>query len=220
MVNETLNDAREAERSLALSYAPDQVRPALLALFALDRRLGDLLAGTREPLIAQMRLTWWYEALGRLDSAPPPAEPILTALAADVLPRGVTGAALAALIDGWEALLDPPIDAAAMEVHAQARGGRLFALAAQASGGVLPERAAGEGWALADVSQRMTDPTLRKAAAALAETRLKGAMAVRWPRALRSLGALTLLARADVAGIAPGSPRRMARLLRHRLTGR
>jgi phytoene synthase len=53
------------ERALALSYAPASTRPGLEALFALDTALGTILKTTREPIVGQMRLTWWYEALGR-----------------------------------------------------------------------------------------------------------------------------------------------------------
>ena len=62
------------ERVLALSYAGEG-RGALAALLALDDSLATLLRTTREPALGQMRLAWWREALERLDTAPPPAEP-------------------------------------------------------------------------------------------------------------------------------------------------
>ncbi|WP_306286394.1 hypothetical protein [Sphingomonas sp. Ant20] len=76
-----------------------------------------------------MRLTWWYEALGRLDTAPPPAEPVLQALARHVVPQ-VGSATLATIAEGWEALLETPLDDAAVERFARLRGGQLFAAAA------------------------------------------------------------------------------------------
>ena len=58
MVNETdraLQDdagsASDAERSLALSYAPAAARAGLEALFALDATLGAILKTTREPVV-------------------------------------------------------------------------------------------------------------------------------------------------------------------------
>eukprot|EP01037_Dinobryon_pediforme_P020365 gene20365-20969_t len=120
-----------SERALALSYALQPHQAALAALFALDDTLGQILRTTREPIVGQMRLTWWHTALTALDTAPPPAQPVLTALAARVLPLGISGADLAAMIDGWEALLDAEdLDATTIEQHAVARGGGLFAAAA------------------------------------------------------------------------------------------
>lgn len=221
MVNGAVTLAREAERRLAIGYAPGAARPVLAALLALDARLGAVVAATREPMVGQMRLTWWHDALSRLDAAPPPAEPVLAALAAAVLPAGIGGAELATTIGGWEALLEAEIDEAAMLDHARARGGVLFALAGRAIAPVEPVPVeAGEGWALADLSLRLADPVARAGAAALAGPRLDAALRRRWPPATRALGALLLLARADLAGTPPGAPRRVGRLAWHRLTGR
>jgi phytoene synthase len=209
------------ERALALSYAPVPTRPGLEALFALDTALGTILKTTREPIVGQMRLTWWYEALGRLDAAPPPAEPVLQALAHHVVPQ-VAGTTIATIAEGWEALLETPLDDAAVERFARLRGGQLFAAAASLLA-VSDDRiaAAGEGWALADLSLRLSDPQRAAAVAAMARGRLDTALTGRWPRRARSLGALALLARADLT--APehpaGSPKRVGRLLLHRLVG-
>lgn len=221
MVNAPVTSAREAERALAIGYAPAATRPALAALFALDRRLGELVAGTREPMVAQMRLTWWYEALLALDRSPAPAEPVLAAVSAEVLPRGVTGAELATMIDGWEVLLEERLDAAALDRFAQERGARLFTAAARLLGQAMPAvAAAAEGWALAEVAGRLGDAAVVDVARAAAQARWAAVSPSPWPRPLRPLGALVLLARADLAGTLPGSPRRVGRLLWHRLTGR
>ena len=212
-----MNDPEDRpERALALSYAPAVARDGLAALFALDDRLGAIVRATREPTIGLMRLTWWADALERLDAAPPPAEPVLTAIALTVVPHGVTGAALAGMVDGWERLLDRDrFDAKAFAVE---RGGRLFAAAAAVIG-ATDERVEilGAGWALAGLvgDWRMADATVS------AGEYLDKALTKPWPHALRSLGAMGLTARFDLNGTdAPGSPRRVARLLLHRLTGR
>ena len=206
---------------MAISYAPASQRAALEALLALDARLGAVVRSTREPLLGQIRLTWWHDALEALDLRPPPAEPVLAALSAEVLPRGVTGARLAAMTEGWEALLVDPLDDAAMGRFAEGRGGRLFGSAAVVLGGAgEPVEQAGEGWALADLHANLSSADVAEQVARAAEERLGRAFDRRWGRAVRPLGALALLARADLAGVAPGSPRRVARLLRHRLTGR
>lgn len=218
-------DPRLAESTLALSYTPTRWRTSLDALFLLDRRLGDIVRSTREPMVGQMRLTWWHDALGRLGTgSPPPAEPVLAMLDAAVLPHGIGGVELAAMIDGWEALLDGPMtDAAVLTSHARARGSTLFELAGRLVGaGAEPLAAAGEGWALADLAANLSDPAATALARSLAVARLDGIGAMRWSRATRGLGALVLLARMDVAADMrmPGHPARVGRLLVHRLTGR
>lgn len=216
-------DAREAERRLAISYAPAEHRDALTSLFALDARLGDILRTTREPIIGQMRLTWWHEALNQFDRAPPPAEPVLASLVAASIGSAADGAALAGLIDGWEPLLDGPVlDQVALTTHGAARGGRLFAIAGKVLRAMKePVTLAGEGWALADLATNLSDPATAAQARAMATARLDIAFAGKWDRSARALGALALLARMDLAGHWPaGHPRRLLRLIWHRISGR
>ncbi len=221
----------DPERALALSYAPRQQRAGLAALWVLDETLGAILRGGRDAMVSQLRFTWWHEALSRLDDAPPPALPLLQQLAQAVLPCGVSGAELARMIDGWEVLLDPdPISDDALGAFAGARGGVLFAAAGVVLSGSeraeeAAEEAAGQGWALVDLARHSSDPALAARALALAATVLDGAVALRWHRAARPLGMLAHLAAVDArAGIVPlspqGSPGRLLRMLRHRMTGR
>ena len=206
------------ERALAFGYAPAFARARIEALFALDTTLAHLARGTRDPLVAQMRLTWWHDALTRLDDAAPPAQPVLRALVESVLPHGVTGAELATIVEGWEALLDVGDIA---ERHARERGGRLFSVAARVFGTERdPVSAAGEGWALADLAATTPDAAMAAQARMLATPRLDDAVGARWSANGRALGALAHVARMDLAGLATGSARRVGRLLIHRLTGR
>lgn len=202
------------ELALAIAYAPAQRRPALTALFALDDALASVLRTTGEPLVGQMRLTWWHDALTKLDSAPPQAEPVLQGLASEVLPLGVAGAALAAMVAGWEELLEPdPLSDEALEAFGRLRGGTLFGLGGVPTGD--PLTVAGTGWALIDLARHTRDPELARRAAVLAAPYLDEALAVRWSRANRCWGALTHLARlTDAAPL-----RRVTRALLHRMTG-
>lgn len=210
-------DARAAERALALGYAPPEARAGLAALLAFDDTLGGLIRTARTPMLGQLRLAWWRDALAALDTRAPPANPVLQALAGEVIPR-VGGAALLPLVDGWEALLDEPAD---FGNHASARGAGLFGAAAE----LLEERsdgllAAGCGWALADVAAHWSDPVAAATPRALAEGAFAKAFRTAWPLRTRALGALALIARADLRGVLPGAPSRVARLAWHRLTGR
>ena len=218
MVNVTVTSNDDPEWVLALSYAPRDRRAGLEALFALDATLGRVLRTTLEPMVGQMRLAWWREALVRLDSAPPPAEPVLQALASDVMPFAVTGAALAEMIDGWEVLLGT-IDKRAIADHGKSRGAILFDQAARvlgASGDPLAK--AGEGWALTDLAAHLSDPVMAAQARSVAGPLLATATRHRWSRRGRALGALAHSSRLNLAG--PATPWRVARLAWHRLTGR
>ena len=218
----------DPELELAFSYARAGFRSGLAALFALDATLANILRTTREPIVGQMRLTWWHEALSRLDGAAPPAEPVLQALARDVVPRGISGARLAGMIDGWEELLDAEaLDDAAIGRHADARGSALFAMAGEMLGtpDTDPVVLAGKGWALADLGRHLSDRLIAERALGLAAAPLAEAGAMRWSRTGRPLGALAQIARMNLAvpldrSLPVGAPRRVGRLLLHRLWGR
>ena len=212
----------DPDRRLALAYAPAAARPALDALWRLDVTLGAVLATGREPMVSRIRLAWWREALERLDRAPPPPEPVLEGVARYLLPAGIAGAELAAMEPGWTAITDPGrLPREALDTYAEARGATLFRLSARLLGGEdFDLIAAGELWALADLARRSADPADRAAALDSARRR-HGPKS--WPKRLRPLGMLAVLADRDLKRASPephGAPGRVLRMLRHRLTGR
>lgn len=212
----------DPDRTLALAYVPASQRSAVEALWRLDVALAGVLATGREPMIGRIRLAWWRESLEKLDRAPPPAEPVLEAVARRVLPLGVTGAEVAEMEQGWAQILpSEPVTADSLDAYAANRGGRLFRYSARLLGG--PEEAAGKGgeaWALVDLARHSGNR--EEAQQALAAAR-RLPVVPNWPTPLRPLGMLAMLARRDAAREAwepQGSPGRMMRMLRHRLTGR
>ncbi len=214
----------DPERALALAYVPAGRRSAIEALWRLDVTLGAVLVTGRDPMVSRIRLAWWREALERLDHQPPPPEPILSGVAAHLLPHGIAGADLAAMEEGWEILASPgPLTTSDLEDYAKARGGTLFALSARLLGSEdRDERVAraGEAWALIDLARRSRDPREKEEARAAARSRAAGGT---WPARLRPLGMLAMLAFEDARGPRwqrQGSPRRVLRMVRHRFTGR
>jgi phytoene synthase len=217
----------DADRALALTYVPTSSRPALSALWRLDVALGAVLAGGREPLISQIKLAWWRDSLEKLDRENAPAEPVLEAIARSVLAAGVSGAALSEMEAGWTVLLSQePLTVSDLASYSASRGGLLFRYSATILAAELsPEmERAGEGWALLDLARHSNAEDAARALA-LARERLKEGADLFWPSALRPLGMLAALARRDVErGVDrledQGAPRRMLRMLRHRLTGK
>jgi phytoene synthase len=207
----------DPERRLALAYVPDRVRPALEALWRLDVTFAAVLATGGEPMIRRIRLAWWREALEALDDNGPPPEPLLQSLASHVLP-GVSGAELARMEEAWEILLsDQPLTVDEQARYASLRGGLLFQLSARLLGAPdFPVAGSGELWARVDLARHSSGRD---------EVRIPPAGPQRrWPRALRPLGMLAVLARRDSDRLArpwerQGHPARMLRLIRHRLTG-
>lgn len=203
---------------------PARHRASVGALWRLDAALGAVLAAGREPMITRIKLAWWRESLEKLDHAPAPAEPVLTALAADVLPRGVSGAEFAGLEQGWAVLTsEEPLGPDELHSYAAERGGRLFALSARLLGAELgeAERRAGEAWALVDLARHSGEPDATAALEAASGRRPPA----RWPSALRPLGMLAAVAQRDLSNgpgtwEPQGSPARMLRMMRHRITGR
>ena len=223
----TLVRARDRDRYLATLYAPADARPALFALHALDLELAAVVATTTEAMLGEIRLAWWRESLTKLDTSPPPAQPVLAALGRHALPLGVRGQALEPLEDGFLALLlEERLAGRTLDDHLDRRGGTLFGACATALGVAQPSaRSLGRVWALGQlvrpgVKAPPVDPDdARRIAAAALPARLAAP--------LRPLAALADFAVADVARAlggrrttSPGSVARQSRLLWRVTTGR
>jgi 15-cis-phytoene synthase len=173
-------------QTIALAYAPRRCREGLSALWELDAALGRMVATTTEPMIGQMRLTWWHERLTALDTDQVPAEPLLQSLHDVVRRHDVTGAGLAELVEGWELLLDPfPLEADILSGYAEKRGDKLFALSARIIGAPV-STGAGAGWAMIDFAAHCSDTATAERAWTLAAT-LFANSDLRAPKTLRIL---------------------------------
>jgi len=190
-------------------YWPVALRPAFDALFGIDVALGEVVASSTQPALGAIRLAWWRDALKRLDTSVAPPEPRLQAVARELLPRGVSGAELARIAEGWAALFDEVRDPGAIG----ARGEALFAVGATLLGSDDPQVArAGRYFSLADVARRGLAPVLDVEIARL-----------RFKPALRPLTALARLAVRDLRQGEPfepeATPGRALALLAHRWMG-
>ena len=185
-------------------------------LWTLDTRLGRVVATTTEPMIGQLRLTWWQEALTDAVGVKGRGDPLVDALraAGEAPPTGLT-----AWLDGWEALIaDDDLDA-----YAIGRGGGLFqSLAGEAE---VPDWLiqAGAAWALWDFSGHVSSRDLAGKAIDLARHKLFSCDPV-WPGSWRPMRIAYGLAQEDIrrAKAAPNrlTPGLYLRLLRVVLSAR
>lgn len=175
--------------SLLSAYA-GRSAPQHRLLWVLDARLADIVRTVSEPMIGQIRLTWWQEALADANGAKGSGEPLIdTMRQAGLAPP----CGLSAWIDGWNALIgDPDLDG-----YASGRGGGLFqALAGEDD---VPDwlLEAGAVWALWDLSGHARDTRLVEEAIKQARRRLL-AETPQWPAAWRPMRMAYALARHDV----------------------
>ena len=177
---------------IALAWQLPAKRPALAALFALDRRLATMVAQAREPVLAQIRLAWWREQIARDGAATHASDPLLEQIAEHWRDHA---SRLVPLVDGWENLLgDAPLSSEAIEAFAAGRGEALGAFAdlVGVTSASASARRMGRIWALADLVSHRADPREREIARALA-TGVE--YAPPHSRALRGLSVLGGLAR-------------------------
>lgn len=218
----------DPERELALSYTLQPARDYLRALWLVDERFGAIVAGTTDPMIGEMRLLWWREALATVADEDP-AEPLLQHVKRIIAESGGDGSKWGAMAEGWHALLQEPLGETELDRFAKERGGRLFRLSANlidSSKGSADSAVelAGMGWALIDLSFRHSNVEIARLARRKAAALLEPVASEAFARRGKSLGALLVLARRDVRSQETkrrqASPSRVLRMLSYRLFGR
>jgi phytoene synthase len=216
----------DPDRWLASRFIADPAaRADVIALYAYDHELGRALKAASNSLLAEIRLTWWREALdGIFCGGPVRRHPTSQALGEAVKRRSLPREPLEAMIDARIAALDSPIlDAEQALAWADAAQGSAAALAVAILDPAAPRDAAlpaGRAWGLAllrragRITPAEADAPLRRALAeARAGARRLGVAA--FPAVLA-----TTLARYDLAGRTPGPLRRQLSLVVASATGR
>lgn len=74
-------------RFVAAQFTPLEYRADLLGLLAFNLELHDACTGVSEPVIGQLRLKWWYDALSGIFDGNPPHHPVALGLAEVVARR-------------------------------------------------------------------------------------------------------------------------------------
>lgn len=185
-------DSLPTAQRVALGYASRTRFACFSSIFALDAHCGHLLRHSKEPMLAQMRLAWWREALARPVEDWPRGNPLFEHLSV----WAGEEQALIRLVEGWEYLTgEAPLPAAEFEHFAARRADAFVGLARLIGAQEYASscRAAAYRWAVADLCQGLTHPEERDHALSIA--RALDPSPIRLPRALRPLGVLDTLAR-------------------------
>ena len=185
-------DLLPPEAEIALAWSGAKVRGPLSMALHLDRRLARIVARNREPMLGQMRLAWWRDALGMPVGERPRGDAVLDGIGVHWAGREC---ALTGLVNAWEVLVTADqLGPREIENFAAGRGAFFAAFAGNEARDDLSDRlvAAGRCWALADAASKVSDDKERATliAAGLAATQRAG----RLPRDLRGLAVLEALA--------------------------
>ena len=133
---EALLRKADYDRYLAALFAPAAARPHLVALYAFNYEIARTAESVSQPVMGQIRLQWWREAIEELYAGRTRAHEVVTALGEAVRVHALPRALFDAVIDAREADLDeaPFADLASMQTYAEATSGHVMQLAARILG--------------------------------------------------------------------------------------
>ena len=144
---------RDPDRYFSALFAPAGKRTFLFALYAFNYEVARIGESVREPMLAEIRLAWWREAVEGARAGKPRDHPVVRALAetlaANDLPEDVFERIIAAR--SFDAAQERFADVGALEDYADATSGSIMRLAARLLGETLDgaAREAGIAYALA-----------------------------------------------------------------------
>jgi phytoene synthase len=149
----------DPDRWLSTRFIADSAERAdVIALYAFNIDLARIADAVREPLMGEIRLTWWREGVEDLFAGRPPrAHPVLEALAIAIPRRRLDAAPFEAMLDARMADLDaePFADLEAIEAYLDATAGALMGLCLRALGAADTSISspAGRAWGLAGLAR-------------------------------------------------------------------
>ena len=135
----TAETARRGDRARfdAAMFAPPALRERLFALIALNVELSRIPEGVSEPMLGEIRLRWWADAIDTLfQNGSPEGHEVVEGLVEPAKAGVLDQDTLMTMINARRALLNPaPIDHAALWKFLADTGGALAASQVRALGG-------------------------------------------------------------------------------------
>ena len=134
---EALVKAGDPDRHLSAKAASPMGFKALMALYAVNLEIARAPWASPEPLVAQMRLRWWGDEIGRIyEGKAVTSHEILPALREVIFDHNLPQSLFEALIEARmeDMFADPFESRTAFDAYIEATSGSLMALAARALG--------------------------------------------------------------------------------------
>src|SRR5688572_5320065 len=124
------------DRFLTALFAPPDARERLFALYAFNHEIAKVRETVSEPMLGQIRLQWWREALDGIYRGTPRKHAVVEALSAVVAERHPPRAGFEALIDAREFDLAgrAPATLAELEAYCEGTASQLLRLGAELLG--------------------------------------------------------------------------------------
>ncbi len=122
----------DRDRFQTALFAPARHREALFALYAFNFEIARVRESVREPMLGQIRLQWWREAIATAyEGGAPRHHDVAEAITEAIRSRSLSRAHFDRLIETRERDLDdtPPATLAALEDYAEGTSARLVMLA-------------------------------------------------------------------------------------------
>jgi NADH dehydrogenase [ubiquinone] 1 alpha subcomplex assembly factor 6 len=153
----------DRDRFQTALFAPVRDREALFALYAFNYEIARVRESVREPMLGQIRLQWWREAIATAyDGGAPRHHEVVEAITGTIRRRSLGRAHFVRLIDTRERDLDdaPPATMDALEDYAEGTSASLVTLALEALDAATPAaqtaaRHVGIAYALAGLLRAM-----------------------------------------------------------------
>jgi NADH dehydrogenase [ubiquinone] 1 alpha subcomplex assembly factor 6 len=153
----------DRDRYQTALFAPADRREALFALYAFNHEIARVRETVTQPMLGQIRLQWWREAVAAaFDGMPPRQHVVAEPLAAVIRDVAPSRAHFDRMIDTREGDLadEPPATLAGLEDYAEGSSATLLCLALEVlgvaqSGAVAAVREVGIGYALAGLLRAM-----------------------------------------------------------------
>lgn len=204
----------DPDRWLSSRFVADpHVRADVIAIYAFDHELARAPKVASNPILGEIRLTWWSEALDEIfEGRPVRRHPTAQALAHAVHHWSLPREPLQAMIEARDRQLDPrPMDETELLAWAAGTAGaaaRAVARVLDPKGADAAALAAGQAWAVS--LRAKEDPLMRPMAEKLAEAmrrEARGLSVAAFPAVAHAA-----LARAYAAGRTPSDLRKRLRL--------
>jgi phytoene synthase len=123
---------RDRDRYWSALFAPARLQPGLHALYAYNAELAHIAAAAKEPMVAQIRLQWWRDAVDLAAPDTKTGNPVADALSTAIEEHGLPKESLIAMADARipEVFGDLPASLQALQASLCAIYAPVFELAA------------------------------------------------------------------------------------------